>query len=75
MTLQTAVDSSENSVLTHPKKPSKCAVLARWRSGDAEDCKSSANRPSSPIVCSFRGLFWPRYSVGFASNCKLASAA
>lgn len=40
MKLLTASDCTANSGLTGHKKAHKCALPARWRSGDAEDCKS-----------------------------------
>ena len=47
--------------------PRKSAPEARWRSGDAADCKSTDYPGAEPIFRSIPALFASRFSVGFST--------
>ena len=57
--------------LTCAPCPHTCPASARWRSGDAEDCKTTANRQKSAIVRSFTRLFTVLHFNSLREQCEL----
>jgi len=64
MTLRTFKERGANYTLTANKKARKSAPLARWRSGYAEDCKSTTPRRFSSNVRSCSPFVPARDSAG-----------
>lgn len=74
MTLLTAADLTANRSSFKAPQPRKTARLARWRSGDAADCKSTATQPHSPHFSDVASLFVAPVYVGKSSRLLTDSA-